>query len=566
MRESQDLTPVRCWEYISCGRPECTAHGTDNVACWLLPDSRCFDRATCLTERLSIKCVACPVFLAHRTRAVGLRTSDGAVIDTMDGLLAECSDLLTGARVLKEELKTKSAEVTLLSEVGKALQSTMELDDLLMVILTAVTAGDGLGFNRAFLLMLDDQAGVLAGRVGVGPSHPGEAAAIWGAMRHEARSLGEILSATSYGGRREARGILDLARRLSFPFDASSNIVARSLEEGKTLTVHEAHESPEARELARLIKSDSFIVAPLVAKGRKLGAVVADNFVTGRMISRGDVRLLETLASQAALAILNASLHSSLQRKLGQLQEAHRQLMLDQLQLMRAERLVAAGGLASTFVHEIRTPLVSIGIMARAAAADRFEEHKVRETLEKIGQEIVNLENSLTHLVKSAGGAAHASEAIDVSDLIYESLDLLAGLIGEAGIETGLELRHGQAKVMGSMVELRQMLLNILHNSVEAMPGGGRLLLRTEVEGPLLKVCVKDTGCGMPEHVSQRVFSPFFTTKRGGSGLGLVIARRIADDHGGRLTFETEEGAGTCFHILLPAILQEPEEADSQRK
>jgi signal transduction histidine kinase len=338
------------------------------------------------------------------------------------------------------------------------------------------------------------------------------------------------------------------------------------MEEGVAYSIDNAREIPEARVLADLIESDSFIVMPLVAKGRKLGAIVADNFVTRRAISREDVRLLETLASQAALAILNASLHSRLQERLRQLEDAHRQLMQDQLQLMRAERLVAAGGLASTLVHEIKTPLVSIGLMARAAAAEFLDGHKVRDVLDKIAMEIVRLEDSLKHIVKSTSGLSRETVPIDVSSLVGETLDLLAGVTARAGIEVVYVPGHGDVVVMGSPVELRQMLLNILHNSVEAMSDGGSLTLRTEMQGAMLKLSAEDTGCGMSEDVRERIFSPFFTTKREGSGLGLVIARRIAADHGGRLSFESKEGEGTCFHVHLPVAQGAPEEADSTPK
>jgi len=565
LKDPHSREPVRCWEEVACGRPDCEAHENENAPCWLLPDSRCFDRPTCLTERLTIRCADCPVFKAHRARAEGKRTSDGAVVGTMEGLLSECAELLSSSETLKRDLRTKSAEVTLLGEVGRALQSTMELDELLMVILTAVTAGDGLGFNRAFLIMLNKGGNALEGRMAVGPSRPDEAETIWGAMKHEARSFGEILAGPS-SGRDGAAGIMRLARTIRLSADPGSGIVARSMEEGVAYSIDNAREIPEARVLAELIESDSFIVMPLVAKGRKLGAIVADNFVTRRAISREDVRLLETLASQAALAILNASLHSRLQERLRQLEDAHRQMMQDQLQLMRAERLVAAGGLASTLVHEIKTPLVSIGLMARAAAAEFLDGHKVRDVLDKIAMEIVRLEDSLKHIVKSTSGLSRETVPIDVSALVGETLDLLAGVTARAGIEVVYVPGHGDVVVMGSPVELRQMLLNILHNSVEAMSDGGSLTLRTEMQGAMLKLSAEDTGCGMSEDVRERIFSPFFTTKREGSGLGLVIARRIAADHGGRLSFESKEGEGTCFHVHLPVAQGAPEEADSTPK
>jgi signal transduction histidine kinase len=261
-------------------------------------------------------------------------------------------------------------------------------------------------------------------------------------MRDEGQSLGEMLAGTPSEGLSGAEGIMDLARRISLPCDPESDIVARSLEEGVAYTIDGVRGLSEARGIAEVIDSENFIVMPLVAKGRKLGAVVADNFVTRRTVSREDVRLLETLASQAALAILNASLHRRLQEQIKDLEDAHRQLMQDQLQLLRAERLVAAGGLASTFVHEIKTPLVSIGLMARAAAAEVVDGQKVKEVFDKIALEIVKVEDSLKHLVKSASSVSATHRPVDVSSLVRESLDLLAGVSAEAGIEITLDFGH----------------------------------------------------------------------------------------------------------------------------
>jgi signal transduction histidine kinase len=561
-----ERSPVRCWEEVSCGRPDCRVHNSDNAACWLVPDTLCFDRSTCLTERLVIRCAECPVFKAHRSRAGGKRASDGAVVATMEGLLGECAELLSSTESLKRELMTKSAEVTLLAAVGRALQRTMELDELLKIILTAVTAGDGLGFNRAFLIMPDEASKTLKGRMAVGPSRPDEAESIWGAMKHEARSLAEILARALPVGTAGSEGIMDLARGIVLPHDPAADVVARSLEEGISCTVEDAHSRPETRGIAAAIRSERFVVMPLVAEGRKLGAVVADNFVTQRRISREDVRLLETLASQAALAILNASLHKSLQQRLMQLERAHKQLRQDQLQLLRAERLVAAGGLASTFVHEIKTPLISIGLMARAAAADAEQGSVVREILEKIAGEIVRVEDTLKHLVKSTSIDSGDVVPVDMSSVIRESLDLLSGVTADAGIEVVVDLGHRDAMVRGRAAELRQMLLNVLHNSVEAMPAGGRLTIKTVKDASMLRLTAEDTGCGMPEDVRERVFSPFYTTKRHGSGLGLVIAKRIVNGHGGRLAFESEEGKGTCFHILLPLAQAPREEAEQKTK
>ena len=138
--------------------------------------------------------------------------------------------------------------------------------------------------------------------------------------------------------------------------------------------------------MASILGNDHFLVVPLVAEGKRLGAIVADNFITGRRIRQEDARLLETLASQAALAIVNASLHRRLRERVQELERLHEELTVNQLQLLRAERLVAAGQLAAVLAHDLKAPLVSIGLMARAAASGDSDPAAVKETLERIGR------------------------------------------------------------------------------------------------------------------------------------------------------------------------------------
>ena len=477
-----------------------------------------------------------------------------------DALLKQTEELASRIEKIEAESLSKSAQVTLLSEIGRALQSTMEIDQLLRVILTAVTAGDGLGFNRAFLLLVDESGSTIRGRMAVGPSDPGEADEIWKAMENEGRSLGEILCTYSSRTGPETEGILRTAEKLVFPLGGSDNVASQSLEESTSFVIDGPERIPGARRLAELLGNDHFLIVPLVAEGRKLGVIVADNFVTGRKIRTEDVRLLETFASQAALAIANASLHRSLQERLRQLEDAHDELSQNHLQLLRAERLVALGGLAASFMHDLKAPIVSIGLMARAAAAKLPDGDPSRESFEKIAAETLRIEEYLKGVAGSAERGAREAVRVDITKAIKDSLSLIRGLTITRKIKTSLDLRHGNAGVRADTVEFMQMILNLLHNSVEAMPGGGYLTVSTRIEAGMLRISIEDTGVGIPDGAKPRVFSVFFTTKPEGSGLGLFIARRIVTDYGGSISFESEEGKGARFTISLP-IYPEAREA-----
>jgi signal transduction histidine kinase len=543
--------PIRCWEVLSCGKEACGAHQSDDLRCWLAGNNHCFDNGYSLTERLSGKCFECPVFAANRGRSTGKRYSDRAVLDTLDALFTESIDLSGRFHILDEQARGKSFQVELLSEVGRALQSTMEIDRLLMVILTAVTAGNGLGFNRAFLLLVDREDNTVKGRMAVGPADPGEADGIWKAMASEGKSLGGILSKLSREVREQHGRINDIAKRLVVPLEGA-NKVARSLTAGESFIVCGAHQDPECRSVAGILGSDHFVIVPLVAEGQKLGAIVADNFVTGRRILEEDRRILETFASQAALAILNASLHAHLQSRLRELHRAHEDLRKNHLQLLKAQTQVAVGGLAATLIHDLRAPLVSIGLMARAAAADLKEDHTMRARLELIAEKAVEVEQHLEAAGKSTRSKSGRADTVDIESTIQDSLGLLGGLMMRLGVKSEVRSGAGRVAVTGSAIELRQMMLNLLQNAAEAMPGGGVVTVETSKEGDRLRIDVRDTGQGIPPDLRSKVFSAFFTTKSEGLGLGLFSAKRIANQHGGCIEMESKEGTGTCLTVLLP--------------
>jgi signal transduction histidine kinase len=552
LHDSSGPSVERCWEILSCGMEDCKVRHSDDLRCWLIPHGPSGDRAPSLVERLSLKCAACPVFKANRMRALGKRTADRALDDTMEALFAESVGLTSAVERLEAESRSKSAQVILLSEVGRALQSTMELDEILLVVLTAVTAGDGLGFNRAFLFLMDEAGSMIRGRMAVGPTHPREAHDIWKAMEQEGKSLREILTDYSGPGNLRECGIMRMAERLAFPMDAGDNILAMSLESGESFLVEDSTVIPEAACIADVLSNGHFLVVPLVAEGKRLGAILADNFVTGRRIRPEDVRLLETFASQAALAIANASLHRRLQARLDQLEEAHEELSHNQLQLLRAERLVALAGLAASFIHDLKAPLVSIGLTARAAASALPEDDSTRKSLERIVDEVAGIEGYLKDLAKTTGRHAKPTGPVDITSIILDSLELVRGSMVKAGVEARLDFRHGDGRVNGTAAELRQLILNLLYNSVEAMSAGGILTVATIAEGDTVTISVEDTGVGISDEVKSRIFSLFFTTKPEGSGLGLFIANRIVRDYGGKISFTSCEGEGTCFSISLP--------------
>jgi signal transduction histidine kinase len=373
-------------------------------------------------------------------------------------------------------------------------------------------------------------------------------------MDEEGKRLGDMLSTLLTLGRVEEGAVMGMAKSLEFSLDASENPVALSLERGESFIISSAKEAVGADRIVAVLGHDNFLIVPLVAEGRKLGAIIADNFVTKRPIGTEDVQLLETLASQAALAIANALLHSDLESRLRELEAAHEELATNHLQLLRAERLVALGGLTSTLVHDLRAPIISIGMLAREALAGLCSDTTSSTGLEAIIQEVGGIESYLRQLSACTTRGRREPEPVDIRDLVEESLHVISGLTEGTGIATTIRLNHGSGRIWGDRLELRQTMLNLLCNAVEAMPEGGRLSIESSVEDGMLHLSVTDTGVGISDHDRPEIFSAFFSTKSEGSGLGLFMARRVITDYGGTITCQAVEGGGTRFSIHLPVI------------
>jgi two-component system sensor kinase FixL len=224
-----------------------------------------------------------------------------------------------------------------------------------------------------------------------------------------------------------------------------------------------------------------------------------------------------------------------------------------QEKVSQAERLAVLGQLVAEISHEIKNPLVLIGGFARQVLQATIDK-KNREKLEIIASEVSRLESLLSDLREFYLPKPPETGPVDLRALVDEIFALVKEACRRRHIDLQLDEEETGLVVAGDPVRLKQVLLNLVKNSMEAMEGtGGVLRIRlTRSEGKAL-ITVMDTGSGIPEKYRGDIFSPFFTTKKQGSGLGLAICKRIIEQHpGSTFVFETSEGKGTQFQIGLP--------------
>lgn len=220
----------------------------------------------------------------------------------------------------------------------------------------------------------------------------------------------------------------------------------------------------------------------------------------------------------------------------------------------RRERLATLGDMAATVAHEVRNPLnaVSMGLQRLRAEFEPPDAADYRRLVSLMQGEVTRINGIVEEFLSLARPLTLSPTAIDVGDLVREVATLVEGQAKAVGVEIALRVADGLPAMRADGDRLRQVLLNVMLNGIQAMPDGGTLDVEVRAAGSVLHIAVSDTGGGVPTEVLPRMFEPYVTTKTKGLGLGLAVARRIVEAHGGRITAGSEPGQGTRVVIELP--------------
>ncbi|MHC4840502.1 MAG: two-component system sensor histidine kinase NtrB [Planctomycetota bacterium] len=233
-----------------------------------------------------------------------------------------------------------------------------------------------------------------------------------------------------------------------------------------------------------------------------------------------------------------------------------------------SSRLEFLGQLAGGLAHEIKNPLSTIKLTLQLLKEDLEDdsESKVAKRggrkLELLLKEVQHLDDIVQEFLAFARGHDVKPTRTNLRKLIVELFEFLEDDAVNRNIQLHFDYEGDLDNLVLDAQLLRQALMNLMRNAFEAIDAdeGGEVVLRATVKGDLLGIQIIDTGCGIAPSNVERMFRPYFTTKQAGTGMGLPMVRRIIEEHGGQITFDSEEGKGTRFIILLPV---DPEKRSS---
>ena len=418
----------------------------------------------------------------------------------------------------EQEILTTVANQAAICIDNSGLMGTLDIEEILRMVLEGVTKN--IGFDRARLYLINEKRNILECKMAVGID--------------EAKIKG-----------------------IALHLDPEDSVVARSVLERKPFIIQDAGQdrriNPFLREKLNL---HSLLVVPLLAKEKALGAIAADFLEPNKSITKETLESVTAFAQQAGLAIYNAFMYQELKAFSQQMEEKIQKTTADlrktEAQLIRSEKLAALGQLAAGIAHEIRNPLTSINILIHSLTENFPPETAHHEDLQVIEEEISRINEIVDQFLRFARPAPPLLKKTDALSIFEETLQLLRPQIEKNRIIVEKEFR-ALPPISMDREQMKQVILNLLLNAIQAMPNGGHLTLRGRIleNDRWVTLSIQDSGIGIPSEDMNKLFDPFFSTKEGGVGLGLSIAHRIIDQHHGKIEVDSATGKGTLLTVWL---------------
>jgi signal transduction histidine kinase len=326
---------------------------------------------------------------------------------------------------------------------------------------------------------------------------------------------------------------------------------------GRTLIVEEtafqgAADDRVRAAVAQLERQRLAVVVPLLADGEVAGALVVGEKLSGEIFDTDEIKLLELLAAQTVIALRNAGLYEDLRARMDELRRT-------QQSLVQSAKLAAIGELAASVAHEINNPLTVIVGNSQLLLGQLTEDSAEHRRAASIESEAHRAGRIVRDLLDFSRRREPVRAPLSLHEVLERSLDLIRPKLKTAGVEVERVFNVALPPIVGDRDQLTQVFVNMITNAIDAMDGGGSLIVETgrqqsEAGRAMVGVSFSDKGHGISPEQIERIFEPFYTTKAEGrgTGLGLSVSLGIVRAHGGTIDIESKPGLGTTVRIRLP--------------
>jgi signal transduction histidine kinase len=446
------------------------------------------------------------------------------------------------------ETASRLSELTLLYQFSNTMLSTIRLNKLTHLILTALTTPSSNLFERAILFLRNEKSDVLQGMLGV-TRHLSEGLEIVGG--HDALGCRWNISDEIISRQRSSEFCLQV-RQIRIEIDGICPLINHIVAERSLCRPHDVrcHQCSVCR-FIRPLCHGSYAAAPLVARDKTIGMIVVDNPDSAHEISNENIHFLQLFANQAGMAVENSMLYN-------RIEDAHANLRDARERLLHGERLAAIGEMAANLAHELKNPLISIGGFAGRllkALPEKTREHLYAGT---IVVEVSRLEKMLAEILAFSRKPTICFNECRINEIIQDCLASCATTFEDNNIKLSYTNSATSCSVSGDAQQLKQVFLNLFLNACDAMKEGGELTVtltlgQTAIGKKTVFASIGDTGGGIPKEILAQIFNPFFTTKHHGTGLGLAIVNRIIVNHSGSVEVNNS-ARGATFIVALPYV------------
>ena len=432
---------------------------------------------------------------------------------------------------LHEFSQEESKELQLFSIIAQSFFQPFSLMDNLLVIMTALTAGPGLGFNRAMLFLTEGDS--LKGEFWLGPASAEDAESIWRVLSTPGIGYPEIIEHNRSLLTSETDTLTKRVKKLSYLLHKEQSLIpALTASARQMILVRNARNEPAVdKRFAETIGADEFLCIPLVSQKEVLGEIILDNAITKLPIRARDIELASICGLMASNYIYTAEL---------------------QKRIVDMKKVAAMGEMAMFVTHQLRNPLVTIGGFADQLLDPQTGEKKRKRNVQIIRSEIRRLEKILLRLSQFLRIDVREKTAVDVQDMLNLAQESVRPRIAGRRVTLDMEVEAGLRVIMCDPTNLGEAVRNVLDNAIDAVGDEGHIDVRAYRENAEWAViAVEDTGKGIPEAIKDKIFDSFVSTKERGMGLGLAYVKRVVDACGGRIEVKSAEGKGTTFKLYL---------------